>query len=857
MNGSDIHFILPESLRHDVDDNIDVYYTTTYMYGFSFNVSIHTGQDVLTLIVPTFNGVEDDDLVLTQTSDGEYTVTDKSVVRRGNYAYGVKVCTAKGRVYDRFFYLKILNSGVQQLPSFTSLSTYGLHENFSKLRVVAHVNSVDHVDQVKLARRMNGGKLVDVGSMQVNGVVYEYDDLLYDVVDRGGVVEYVATASTSTGATWTRSLTVPFSHSTLSPNTIVTTFNDNMYTVYGGVTCRVVDKLSLMNDQILIITVNADDQQSALTMRTVDNGWSMYAEHLGIVWPKVFNQNVTDASPNEFTFTGNCQVAHVDGESRVTSIGTFTCVLTCGDNVYAKFAVTVDDGELSFNSDVTVNNVVVYGTNDDEVLDTVHDDIYVSTSSTCGFLTLTNNALAFTKTSDFASIPVHTSTAEAYISAADVVAATDEHLYMLNFSRDGITYVKFDGINYDEFVVNVSLNSGTIARLKQGRYTTFDKVNNLVLNFHDGDGLRSLKRVAVVNDKLTVVVLDKRLLAIYHLMEQSTMAHITALKTINYNGIDYEVSFNSGYDVRDEYYDSINFDNSVQKFTTFVATRVMHFTVLLKTTSKPTGLPVTIAASVLVTSTATACVLDANQTVDAVNHNVEFSFSDVKFTVNDAHVDNQNPPNIMEYANDQYYVKFEKSTHSSTATDYGFYRTCSLYCKTIKLCSIPLEAFYGDGCSQKLYNYGDFSQLKVVQLDKYTVMLIKINGSNSLFTTINTSENQRIRTVSIPSTLIFTQLMNIGDKCLGELEHMLTGASQYVSTKRSLYIFSVSDDKRCPSVFGLGSPIVMKRVDNIVSEENESASSWAASTSVDWPLSAKNRNSFLGTIDVKVLDDNL
>ena len=853
MNINDIHFVLPSTFTHSTVDNVDVFCAKTYLYGFSFSVSIHSGSDVLMAIVPTRNGEQADDLVLTQTGDGEYTITDNNVVRRGNYAYGVKVRTAKNRVYDKFFHLKILSAYSRERLGFTSLSTYGLHENLSKLRVVAHVDAVDHVDSVKLSRRSGVSVEVYLGEMTLNNGVYEFEDLLFDVVDHEFAVTYTATVITSTDASWCRSLTVPIKRSSMSPNVVSAVVNDDVHRVYGGVTCRVANNLSVFNDEIVTTKVYVDADSSTLKLALADGRWSAYAENFVTTWPAVFNKNVTNANPNVFTFAGNCVVT--DGQRSTT--GVFTCTLTVGDDLYLKFSVRADEDELSLRSDLTANNVVLYGVDDLNVLDEVHNDIYVSTNVVRGFLTENiQRQLGFIDVDQqFKATAVHTSTAGNFVNSADVLAATDAHVYALNFSRTGVDVSKFDGINFDNYHVSVNLNDSTVAILATGASLTFDKSNNILLNFYDGDGLRSLKRVAVVNDACSSVQLDKRLVAVYGAVERATLAYTSALTNFTYDGITYSTSFNSTYSIVSEGYLTLNVDNFVQKFTTIAVTRVLRFTTTLRTVNPATGAPVNIAAQADVTSTATARVFDVTQVVDVVNHSTRFKFGDVEFSTAAQHLDNQNPANVMEFLNDQYYVKFERANHSTSTNDYGYFRSCSLYSKTIKLCSIPLEAYYGSGCTEKLYRYADFVKLRVIAVNDQRLILAKYTGSQALLTLINVPEDKSISTTSIDSSLITTQLMHVGDKCLGELEHMLTGASQYASTPRTMYVFTVSDDRRQPTVVGLAQNLSMVNVDNLVTESNDTATSWVTSVTVDWPLNVKNRNSMLSTIDVKVLGD--
>ena len=868
MVNNDIHFILSDRYHRAVYGLQETYETADIIDTLMFNVSVHGQNKVVDAITLYKNGVVYRGADLVKTGVNEYRVTDPVVLIAGNHSYGVRVVMNDGGVYERHFFLKIREATPADDVKFISFTAYGLLENFSTTRLVAVVRTPRQVFDVQLTKRVDNGKVVKLGAMtSLGNNVYTFDDEQFIIHMSGEPrVVYTATVRTADGHVHSRDLLVVLSANSFSLNTMIASCDDDeVHRLRGGVVYRVPNKLSRYHDAACAVLVHADSAGDAtrelhvkLTKQatTID----VHAEGFAATFPDFFNRNKTDAMPNVYMFTGKCAVTLTEGDRMENDTAHLSMTVRVGDTVRVDLNVTSDNGvdELTFATGEAQNSVIMYA--DKEVDGTgVADDPLAADASP--WVPRVDGTRVYLRPADNLDDEQEVAVSIAgagVLNDADWVVFDAERVKAITVDEGGFTIKSFDGLNVEENRAPVKISKHTVDELKSGPSPVLCKQNgDVVIQFVDLDmSARTLRHITVVNNDAEVDDWTHVLNAAYTTLERALDYSVETVKKLTDDVLEYSVHVDGQAVSVDYGATDMGLTNFTQAFTMQELSVIGVYPVTLTTTIPSTGNVLTVKAKLEATIRAVVRLSSVNMFVETKSMIFSVKSDTINF-VDNRSVANQLPINIMEGSNGVYFIKFERGRASTNAAGYGSYANCFVYEGATKLCTVPLEAIYGQGCMETVYAYVDTSRLRVIHREG-EAWLFNVRAGRTLLTRINLRKDAVVAEYEFASTAIIngSSPLMIADERLASLSAMLGGA-RVTTVDRVMHLITVSDLEEPMYIYGLtADPLAMDAVDNRVCSDNDTARSWLADETVTWTLSVKNRATMLGRPVARPLVDD-
>lgn len=955
MVNNDIHFLLPTGVTRAVYDKQEVYETAEAFSKLVFNISVHGHGMQVDKITILKNGVAYADADVLATSANDFRVTEHVPVVAGNSSYGARVVMNDGKVYERHFFLKIRQAAFADDVKFTSLTAYGLYENFSTMRVIAVVDTPRDVFTVTLYKRVDNSDFVKLGVMtQLDTNVYTYDDLLFFIHYDDPRIVYKAVIRTVDGHTHSRDILVTLKANSVSLNEITAWYTKGVHTLKGGMVCRVGDahnryagaacallvhatsdesvvrqlhvrvkgvrrhvqrrltltaplatsktfahtmdgdveplldpssdkvfKVTRDGDLLLTVEPTADtawrvDEDYDVSPRAVDDVepqrvvqsidivnddyvLELHMEGFEVQFPRYFNPNRSDISPNVYIITGKALVTLHEGTRIVTDTARVDMTIRYGIRELVDLTVTPDNGveELTLVTGEVANSVVLYA--DSEVDGTcVTEDTTVSADAKPWLPVFANGSVALLPVNDLdgETVPVASGTYASLLADTHWLVVGNSQVHMYRFTTNGVSIRTFDGLNSEDVFVDVALTADTVSRLRDGRcpirYTVNGDREVQVMDLNVAD--RTLRHIKLFNNALDEIDWTPQLTNAYTALGNTLTYKLDRLTTLVDGDTEYAVTID-GVATRVEY-DAVDMGltNFTQGFAVYQLTMMGVYpatvTTFVPTTGKQLVAKVTLKASVIATVRLTSYSVSMESTTMAF----DVSGGTISF-VDERREANQLPPNIMEALNHTYYVKFERGRSSSTPADYGKYLVCALYEGATKVCDVPLEAVYGPNCTETRYAYVDAMNLRVMKHEGEVWLLNLVGAGQGVLTRINSQTCKVIAIHTLTSTAVVAGIkpLMFADNRLTSM-HTLFGGNRVTEVERVLRVMAVSDNMAATlqTTWEDGTTEEMDHVDNHVCMDNDTAATWISTQKVMYPLSVKSRGVVLGTPLVKV-----
>src|SRR5574344_394059 len=830
MNNSDIKFILSDKqYTSDVYCNQYNFYTREYIYNFEFSVKIENNTDVVNNIVVYKNGIQYNEVSVYQNGNDFFVIKDKNVIKKGNYNFAVEIVLNGGKIYKNSFNLKILNNYIQNDLKIVGISTYGLHENFNYLKIIAKVDTQYDIDSVLIYNHycptshinsksydvdndeVNSGFVTHgydkkthwnyLGLMELNNEQYIFNDLLFDTtMTESRMVLYRIKIITSNGLVCEKTIGVLISPNTMSLNTISYTNTDKLkdYGVYGGIVGKINNKDSEFNGDFFELVIDKrDDEKNYLDIKLVHNQsiYNFHAENMAIKYDNEFNQNQTNKSPNVIEFSGEGIVNYkIDINNSKHDSARFNLRLICGDDYFCSFnIVPYSDAELSVKSDKTANNIIRYSSNNIvKYLDATYVDKTVSSDMQEGFFTYNSddkmsfNALENTKT----AIPIDKS--QSYFNEAKYIIYNDKNFYFIHYDNSGIYIVKYDGINYNKLFYEVSLIDKTVNYLNNNPCLALDTNDNIRMHFIDLDNQNMLNKIKLEDSKLTVVDCSDMIAQIYNEIRKKLTSYINDIGYIVDNNVKYFIEADTDFTITAHEFNTMNEDNFVSNYTMQEFKYGIETTISVEFVNSSTNVKTHFNATMDILTTASVCIYDDNYNIEMQKYDfvIKSDNWNYKYVSN---IKNQTSRNIMERMNRNYYLKFNKAVVSKTKDDYGYYRECILYNKTVNLYKLQLEDVYGVGTTNEYFKYCELCNIKVVNVDYKTIFVINVYNGNMIISEIDIQMLKRIHQYVLKSNMIFDTLYEFTKEQLFSFEQLLIGSYKYDTVSRNMLIMSISN----------------------------------------------------------------
>lgn len=887
MNNHDIIFTLPEGYTHEVYCDKDNFYKREYVYNFEFYVQIQNNEYPINNIIVYKNGEVYKDVDVYQESNGFYTIKDKNIVKKGNFNYAVEVILNTGKIYKNDFYLKILNNYIENDIKIVSLSTYGLHENYSYLDIILRLETQYNIDSILIYYHLcplshispkSYNKNVEYGSnslirhgyeaptewsllgeMEVHNHQYRYRDLLFDTtMAESRVILYKVKIVTSNGLKSEKIISTMIKPNTLSLNTIAYSNTDSStYNIYGGIVGRINNKNSMFDKDIFELVIDNRDGNKYLTIDLIheDKKYHFQTENYSIDYLKTYNKNQTNKSPNIFDINGEGIIKYiVDENTTKRDEGRFSLRLICGDDYFCTFNIQAhDDYELTLKTNKTANNIIRYSDKGNtKYLDAVYEDKTISSNATTGFMVY-NKEDALNPFSlydlDMKNKHILIEKSQEYFDKAQYIMYNDKSFYFINFDEYGIHVVKYDGINYDTMDYKTTLYNPTLEYLKHNMCMGFDTNNNLRIRFINYDNLNALEKISIEDSTLTVIDCSDMIANIFNEIRTNMLKYIDDIGYVTSNNVKYYITAESEYEVLEHDFASMNEDNFVRKFTMQEFHYAIKITLNVEFKNEESNTKVHFNTSMTILTTASVCMYDNNFNIEVQRYEYDIKSDNLTYTYKDT-IKNQNPMNIMELMNDRYYLKFEKSMSSKNKDDYGIYRICNIYNKTILLYKLSTEDVYGVGTTNKEFRYSDLCHAKIVSIDYKTAYILNYYNDELIVSKLDLANLKRISQYKFKTNMIFDALYEYTDEQLLNFESLLSNSYKYDSVARTMNILSTSD---YPQLYIGGidkRKVKMKEIGSINGEIDKDAHGFMLEYNYNYPLNLKNRSTYLLDISI-------
>ena len=419
----------------------------------------------------------------------------------------------------------------------------------------------------------------------------------------------------------------------------------------------------------------------------------------------------------------------------------------------------------------------------------------------------------------------------------------------MSFDEFGITVVRYDGINYESTKYKVQLYQPTLDYIKHNACLGFDSNELLRIRFINYDKLNALEKIKIENGDLVTVDCGDMVSNIFNQMKTNMMQYLNNIDYVVDNGIKYYIEADSEFEVLEKDFDSMHEDNFVRDFT------MQQFNFSIKTvasisfTNASTNSKIHFNAPLELHSKASVCLYDNNCNIEMQKYDYTIKCDSWNYEYKDT-VKNQNPINIMELMNKTYYLKFDKSVSSKDNTDYGYYKNCTLYNKSINLYKIQLEDVYGVGTTNRLFKYEEICYAKIVSIDYHTFLILNYYQDKWVISKIDIDTQKRLEQHIVDSKMIFDSIYSYTDEQLISFENILTSMYKYDSIKREMNIISVSD---YDSVYLAGitkKRAEMESITNVDNNVKDKSFSYQYKYEYDYPLNLKNRSKYLKDIEI-------
>lgn len=865
METKDIQFTLDQNYDKKIINNIENYYSRVYIYDFNFKLFVNNNNDSIKNIVIYKNGIQYSDIIVTETQDNNYTISDKNIIRKGNFNFRVEITLNSNKTYSNNFNLKITNSYIENDIDIISFSTQGLHENYNNLNIILNLNSKYNIDVVELYRKRINYDWKYLGLMIYESSRYEYKDLIFDVnMTEDEHYLYKVIINTSNNLFKEKIISTLIKCNTFSLNNI---FIENVktkkeYDIFGGIVGRINNELCEFNNDIFEFIVNkSDNEYISINIDSNDKSYYFYGEEFKTIYQDEYITNQTNVNPNIFEFNGKGIIKYVNNNNRI-SISNDTCTfnirLICGDTFSVIIDIIADNiNYLSINSNKAVNNIVKYIDNDkSKILNCTYEDNTIANVMYDGILTYNNDELDFLDINDLSNIKISLiEKSEKYFKQSTYITNNEYYAYFITYNNDNITFIKYDGINYDTYKLDVDINNSTLDFIRNTNIFKFDSNYDLIFNFYIYDYIDNIKRVYIKDDEIVIIDYSEKINIIYNLLKNEIINYalnLTELDIIENNEeLICSCKVSETYDILEKNFINMNYENFVQNFTMNEFKYKFKFGITISKPDITTGMSSNLNTEIYITGKYSTNISDSSYIIEAKN--IISEINDEYFLYNyDTSVNNQNPSNIMEKLNNNYYVKFENSISSKNYDDYGIYKNCNLYNKSVLIATLSLNVIYGsDYTNYKYFKYKDCINIRILVIDYNTILIINMYKNKLIITKFDTSKNEVIKSYEIHSNLIPGYILNLTESQIGTFEKMFISEEQYSSITREMLILSTSDNKDNLNVEGITNNLIaMKQIDQLNSNNDNKTKSFKLRYEVSWPLNIKNRNDYLDTINI-------
>ena len=828
MNNSDITFIL----SNDYENNGNVFSKREYIYDFSFKIYINT-LDAIKNVEIYKNGEPYEHVIVNNTDTNTYFVRDLEIINKGNYHYGVKVTMNDNSVFKNGFYLKIQNNYIPNDIKIVHFSTQGLHENYNYLNILLKIETEYNIHSIKLFRKFVNKKWEYLGEMLQSIYGYAFKDMPFDVsMNEDTNVLYKVSILTSNGLKKEATIEVPITTNTFSLNSITYSGNTTTknYNLRGGIVGHIIAKLTEYHNDIFELILDTTENKF-LSIELKEKNYKFYAEKYKIVLPDNFISAQTNAYPNKFEISGVGVISKlinpITNEIK-HDVASFNLLLVCGNDIYTSFNIVPEnDSELALSTEKTYNNVVRFK---DMFLNATeeYEDKTVSNVKYPGFLLYRNNLQYFKQTNDLLTVPVDLSMIHSLFESCDFVTYNQYNFYFITFTNQGINVVSFDGINYDTFTFKLDIYEPTLSYVKSNVCFRFDSLGQLEFNFINYDLTKNFEIISIKDNNLKLTSLNSHISEIFNYLRTMLLNELNEPYKLDENTT---ISFNRNYLLKEQLFESMNFDNFVQEFFMY-------------------QFKVAISTSTIINDETVDCALYVNCTVNMTKDAYSIEKIDMNYEIGDTKTNNkaynQKPMNIMEQLNENYFIKLSNSLKTLDIDDYGKYTSCELYKQTGLIYRFQLDDFL----LENSFSYKDVARMRVVELSSDIHFVFIIKDDKIICDEIRTSTAQRLNQYIFDSKIICQYLYQLNDEQLEKFSNILSIAKQNEFVDRTMYFYSLSNYNNLFVHESNTSSFPMEKIIPINTCVDTDINSFTCSYNTQYPLNIKNRNSFLQEMEV-------
>ena len=828
MTNEDISFVLPSDYKQLGNS----YSKKEYIYDFSFRVYINT-IDAIKKIEVYKNGEKYEDVIVNNVGNNYFFIKDMNIVNKGNHHYGIKVTLNDGKVYKNGFYLKIQNSYIKNDIKILHFSTQGTHENFNSLNVLLKIETEYNVHSIKLYKKYVNRDWIYLGEMKQATYNYIYKDLLFDIsLVQSNILFYKVEILTSNGLKKEAALEVPISKSTFSLNNISylgNTYSD--YTIYGGLVGRIISPQSEFNNDIFELVVDSSNNKY-LKIDIDSKKYVFYSENFKIEYPDHFVSEQTKEQQNIFHLSGKGIVKQIiSKEKDIVKHDSceFNMVIKCGDDYSVIFNIHPDtDYSLNLSTEETLNNIVRYK---DLYLNSTNDfnDKTISNVKYNGIFVYDEN-FSFFNVNSFSKqmIPIDNSRIDNLLKNSDFTTYNNRNFYFINYSSDGINVIVFDGINFDEYTHELELYEPTLEYIKNNICFKFDKNNKLKIEFINFDLTKNFEIVRLQDNTLQIINCNENISNIFNELRMKLLGKLNEHYSFSYDNKEEKAKFSKNYLLKEQIFESMNFDNFVQNMYMYI------FRVVISTTAEVNGIEKNSELSI-------------QATVNIGQNFYDIEKVDINYKIGDFDSNqesyNQKPIGIMEELNNTYYIKLDNSLRTKNKNDYGHYMLCQLFRQNALIYKFNLS----DITDENFFNYQDMCKTRVVSISNNEIYILNYKNNEYIVNCIDLSTNSNKKHFSLKSNISCQYMTSLNDEQLQCFSNILSIAKQNEFVDRKMKIYSISDYDNV-LMYDSGKEIFFNKIISISTSQNYN--SFLYEYNVNYPLNIKNKNAFLQELEI-------
>ena len=450
LTNDDIIFVLPSGYTKYNNS----YIGKEFDYSFYFRVYIQSNSETIKNFRLYKNGKLYTNAIINNTSTDSYYIKDLDIIKKGNCHYKVEVILNSNKIYRNGFYLKIQDQYIPNDIQITHFSTQGLHENFNYLNVLLKIETQYHIDSIKLYRDN-----LYLGEMQQGIYGYVLKDFLFDVTqNKQSQVKYNVKILCSNGIKREMCIDVPVYLPTFSLNSINYLWNDNKYTLYGGLICKIISPLSEYDNHIMEFQI--DTLKKYFKLQIKDKNYTYTSEKFSVIYPDNFIKNQTNIHPNIYEISGEGIIRQNDRMDqarfylRLINGNDYSCILQISPKT---------DQELAINTEKTLNNIVRYL--DEYMQVQEYDDKTISNVTYDGIL-FYDNQLDFYRFDNQQTKNIPIDILKDLFLSSNHITYNKSMFYFLSYKSDRIEITEFDGINIDTYSYKQVIYSPVLEYLK-------------------------------------------------------------------------------------------------------------------------------------------------------------------------------------------------------------------------------------------------------------------------------------------------------------------------------------------------------------------------------------------------------